>query len=188
MEWICAFCGSGDSGATAYSAAIEEFAVALVDRDLGLVYGGGTGGAMGTLADAVLEEGGDVVGIIPESIRERERPHPGLTELVTTETKPERKERMVGYADGFVAFPGGIGTHEELFDVLGRAKHGFHSKPCGLLNVAGYYDGLVAHFDHAETEGFVSPTQRELLLVDSEAAPLLDAFGAYESPITGERP
>jgi len=124
MEWICAFCGSGDSDTTAYGAAIEEFAVALVDRDLGLVYGGGTGGAMGTLADAVLEEGGDVVGIIPESIRERERPHPGLTELVTTGTKPERKERMVEYADGFVAFPGGIGTHEELFDVLGRRNTG----------------------------------------------------------------
>lgn len=187
MDWICAFCGSGDSDVKAYSAAIEEFAIALVDRDLGLVYGGGQGGAMGTLADAVLEEGGDVVGIIPESILEREQPHPGLTELVTTGTKSDRKDRMVAYADGFVVFPGGIGTHEELFDVLGRAKHGFHSKPCGLLNVAGYYDGLVAHFDHAETEGFVSPKQRELLLVDAEAASLLDSFETYESPITGER-
>jgi len=186
MDRICAFCGSSDTSEPAYDAAIEEFATALCARDIGLVYGGGRGGTMGSLADAVLAEGGDVTGIIPESILERERPHEGLTELVTTETKPERKERMVEYADGFVAFPGGIGTHEELFDVLGRAKHGFHSKPCGVLNVAGYYDGLVAHFDHAEREGFVSPEQRELLIVDSDEGSLLDAFEAYESPITNE--
>ncbi len=186
MDWICAFCGSGDSDVSAYDTAIEEFAIALVDRELGLVYGGGQGGSMGALADSVLDAGGDVVGIIPESIRKHEQPHPGLTELLTTETKPERKERMVEHADGFVAFPGGLGTHEELFDVLGRAKHGFHSKPCGVLNVAGYYDDLVAHLDHAEREGFVSPPQRELLLVDDEPASLLDSFEAYQSPITGE--
>lgn len=186
MDRICAFCGSSDSSESAYDAAIREFADALCARNIGLVYGGGRGGVMGSLADAVLDGGGDVTGIIPTSIRERERSHEGLTELVTTETKSDRKERMVEYADGFVAFPGGIGTHEELFDVLGRAKHGFHSKPCGLLNVAGYYDGLIEHFDHAEREGFLSPKQRALLLVDTEVNSLLDSFEAYESPITGE--
>jgi uncharacterized protein (TIGR00730 family) len=183
MDRICAFCGSGTSDEPAYDAAIEEFASALRARDIGLVYGGGRGGAMGSLADAVLAAGGDVTGVIPESILEREQPHQGLTGLVTTASKPERKEEMVERADGFVAFPGGIGTHEELFDVLGRAKHGFHSKPCGLLNVAGYYDGLVTHFDHAESQGFVSPEQRALLLVDSDPGALLDAFKSYESPI-----
>lgn len=186
MDRICAFCGSGTSDEPAYDAAIEEFASALSARDIGLVYGGGTGGAMGSLADAVLAAGGEVTGIIPESILEREQPHQGLTELVTTATKPERKAEMVEHADGFAAFPGGIGTHEELFDVLGRAKHGFHSKPCGLLNVAGYYDGLVGHFDHAESQGFLSPEQRSLLIVASDVESLLDSFEAYESPITGE--
>ena len=183
MDRICAFCGSGTSDEPAYDAAIEEFASALRARDIGLVYGGGQGGAMGSLADAVLAAGGDVTGIIPESILQREQPHQGLTTLVTTATKPERKDEMVEHADGFVAFPGGIGTHEELFDVLGRAKHGFHSNPCGLLNVAGYYDGLVTHFDHAESQGFVSPEQRSLLLAESDSEALLDAFESYESPI-----
>lgn len=185
MNWICAFCGSSDNEDPAYNEAIADFADAICARDIGLVYGGGRGGVMGSLADAVLDGGGEVTGIIPTSIRERERPHQGLTKLVTTETKPDRKERMVEYADGFVAFPGGIGTHEELFDVLGRAKHGFHSKPCGLLNVAGYYDGLIAHLDHAEREGFLSPEQRELVLVETDVDSLLDSFEAYESPITG---
>ncbi len=185
MDWICAFCGSSDCAEPAYNAAIQDFAKAICARNIGLVYGGGRRGVMGSLADAVLDGGGEVTGIIPTSIREREQPHPDLTELVTTETKSNRKERMVEYADGFVAFPGGIGTHEELFDVLGRAKHGFHSEPCGVLNVEGYYDGLIAHVDHAEREGFLRPEQRELLLVDSNVDSLLDSFETYDSPITG---
>lgn len=186
MERICAFCGSNDAGESAYTAALPAFAEACAERDIGLVYGGGRGGTMGDLADAVLASGGEVVGVLPESLREREEPHEGLTELVVTETKAERKDRMVELADGFVAFPGGIGTHEELFDVLGRAKHGFHRKPCGLLNVAGYYDNLVAHLDHAADEGFLSEDQRELAIVESDPAALLDAFAAYESPIGGD--
>jgi len=183
MERICAFCGSNDTGESPYTVALPAFAEECVKRDIGLVYGGGRGGTMGELADAVLADGGEVIGVLPESLSEREEPHEGLTELVITETKSQRKERMVELADGFVAFPGGIGTHEELFDVLGRAKHGFHRKPCGLLNVAGYYDNLVAHFDHAADEGFLSEAQRELALVESDPATLLDAFEAYESPI-----
>lgn len=186
MERICAFCGSNDAGESPYTAVLPTFAEACVERDIGLVYGGGRGGAMGDLADAFLESGGEVIGVLPESLREREEPHEGLTELVVTETKAERKDEMVALADGFVAFPGGIGTHEELFDVLGRAKHGFHRKPCGLLNVAGYYDNLVAHFDNAAREGFLSEAQRELALVESEPAALLDAFESYESPIAGD--
>ena len=185
MDWICAFCGS--AGETSKdTASIDDFAQALTRRSIGLVYGGGRSGAMGRLADAVLANDGDVVGIIPESILDREQPHENLTELVTVESKSVRKEQMVDYADGFVAFPGGIGTHEEIFDVLGRAKHGFHTKPCGFLNVAGYYDNLVVHFDNAEAEGFLSPEQRELAIVDADPSSLLDAFEEYESPITSE--
>jgi hypothetical protein len=186
MDWICAFCGSNDTDSSPYTAALTPFAEACVERNIGLVYGGGRGGTMGALADAVLAGGGEVVGVLPASIRDREEPHEGLTELVVTETKAQRKDRMVERADGFVAFPGGIGTHEELFDVLGRAKHGFHHKPCGLLNVDGYYDRLVRHFDHAAREGFLSEAQRDLLLVESDPATLLDAFERYESPISGE--
>jgi len=186
MERICAFCGSNDTGESPYTAALPAFARECVERDIGLVYGGGRGGTMGDLADAVLAGGGEVIGVLPESLREREEPHQGLTEIVVTETKAHRKERMVELADGFVAFPGGIGTHEELFDVLGRAKHGFHQKPCGLLNVAGYYDNLVAHLDHAADEGFLSDAQRELALVESAPAALLDAFETYQSPISGD--
>lgn len=155
MNWICAYCGSGVSGESAYETALSDFAEELCLREIGLIYGGGRGGAMGALADAVLERGGDVVGVLSKSIRECDQPHEGLTELLLTETKAERKNRMVEQADGFVAFPGGIGTHEEMFEVLGRAKHGFHHKPCGLLNVAGYYDHLVRHLDYAEREGIL---------------------------------
>ena len=184
MDWICAYCGSSERAQSIYGGAVSEFAAELCRRGIGLVYGGGRGGPMGALADAVIENGGEVVGVHPTSIRDREEPHDGLTDLVVTETKDERKERMVERADGFVAFPGGIGTHEEIFDVLGRAKHGFHDKPCGLLNVGGYYDHLVAHLDHAEREGFLSGPQRNLVLVESDPSTLLDEFEAYRSPIT----
>jgi hypothetical protein len=184
MNWICAYCGSSETESSAYRDAIDDFAMELCERDLGLVYGGARGGTLGALADAVLDGSGDVVGIIPESIFEREQPHEGLTELIITETKDERKAHMAERADGFVAFPGGLGTHEEIFETLGRAKHGFHEDPCGFLNVAGYYDHLVAHLDNAEREGFLSASQRELVLVEETPAALLAAFDGYESPIT----
>jgi uncharacterized protein (TIGR00730 family) len=183
LNWVCAFCGSNGTSNSVYDETVRQFAHELAARDIGLVYGGGRGGSMGRLADEVLANSGEVVGIIPESILEREQPHEGLTELRTTDTKSARKEQMSEYADGFVALPGGIGTHEEMFDVLGRAKHGFHRKPCGLLNVSGYYDNLIDHLDHAASVGFLSPEQRELALVDSDPASLLDAFEQYESPI-----
>lgn len=186
MERICAFCGSNDTGNSPYTAALSMFAEECAEREIGLVYGGGRGGTMGELADAVLVRGGEVIGVLPESLRGREEPHDGLTELVVTETKAERKDQMVELADGFIAFPGGIGTHEELFDVLGRAKHGFHRKPCGLLNVNGYYDNFVTHFDHAVDEGFLSEVQRQLVIIESDPGALIDTFEAYNSPISKE--
>ena len=138
---------------------------------------------MGTLADTMLAGGGEVIGVIPETILERETPHQSLTRLEQTETKEDRKERMTELADGFVALPGGLGTQEELFTVVGQAKHGLHGKPCGYLNVAGYYDSMVEFLDHAVEEGFVSSAQRELVLVESDPHALLDRFGTYDPPI-----
>ncbi len=183
MNHVCVYCGSSDSVGEEYDQLVEAFANACVERDIGIVYGGAKTGTMGTLADTVLEAGGDVVGVIPESILERETPHQSLTRLEKTETKEQRKERMTELADGFVALPGGLGTQEELFTVVGQAKHGHHQKPCGYLNVAGYYDPLVQFLDHAVEEGFVSSEQRQLILVDQQPGPLLDAFENYEPPI-----
>lgn len=183
MERICVYCGSSSSAASVYSETARAFATELVERDIGLVYGGAKDGVMGSLADAMLEAGGEVTGVIPETMLDAEEPHPGLTELQTTESKDERKQRMTELADGFAALPGGIGTQEEILQSLGRAKHGEHTDPCGFLNVNGYYDSLVEFFDNAETEGFVSPEQRELVLVAETPVELLDAFEEYESPI-----
>lgn len=183
MKRICVYCGSSSSAIPIYSEAAQAFAVELVEREIGLVYGGAKGGVMGSLADAVLEAGGNVTGVIPETILDTEEPHPGLTELRTTESKDKRKQRMTELADGFVALPGGIGTQEEILQSLGRAKHGEHHDPCGFLNVDGYYDSLVEFFDNANMEGFISPEQRELVLVAETPSELLDAFEQYESPI-----
>lgn len=186
MDTVSVFCGSSDEADGVYVDAATTFAEVLADRGIRLAYGGGDGGVMGTLADAVLAAGGDVIGVIPESIKQRETPHQGLTTLETVESKADRKARLHELADGFVAMPGGIGTQEELFEVLGKAKHGFHGKPCGVLNVAGYYDHLVSFLDHAETEGFLSPAQRNLFVVEPEPDVLLDACAAYSSPILDE--
>lgn len=182
MNTICVYCGSSSEAEGTYVESATELASEMAKRDIELVYGGANSGVMGTLADAVLEAGGSVTGVIPESILEHEEPHPSLTELEVVETKDRRKQRMTELADGFVALPGGIGTQEEIFQALGEAKHGFHGKPCGFLNVAGYYDNLVTFLDHAETEGFLSPAQRTIILVESEPSALLDTFGAYSSP------
>lgn len=183
MDRICVYCGSSDSAGDVYQQAVKTFAEACLERDIGLVYGGSSTGTMGTLADTMLAGDGDVVGVIPESILERETPHQSLTQLERTETKSERKERMAELADGFVALPGGLGTQEELFTIVGQAKHGQHGKPCGYLNVAGYYDSMVQFLAHAVEEGFISPVQRQLILVADTPSDLLDSLDAYDSPI-----
>jgi uncharacterized protein (TIGR00730 family) len=183
MNYVCVYCGSSATAKDQYDRAVEAFATACLERDIGLVYGGANSGPMGTLADTVLAGGGEVIGVIPETILDRETPHQSLTRLERTETKDARKERMTDLADGFVALPGGLGTQEELFTVLGQAKHGLHEKPCGYLNVAGYYDSLVQFLDSAVTEGFVTPAQRELVLVETRPDALLDRFESYEPPL-----
>ena len=179
---ICVYCGSSPGRRETYSGAARAFAAALVGRRIRLVYGGGNVGIMGVLADEVLRLGGDVVGIIPELLVRKEIAHTGLTELRVTRSMHERKTLMAELSDGFVALPGGIGTFEELFEVWTWAQLGFHNKPCGLLNVAGYYDLLTSFLDHATAELFVKPSQRAMLMVESEPEALLERFSSHAVP------
>ena len=182
MERICVYCGSSPSRDPAYREAAEAFGRTLAARDLDLVYGGGDVGMMGAVADGTLNAGGEAYGVIPESLVERETPHQDLTELEVVDSMHTRKARMAELSDAFVALPGGYGTLEELMEVLTWAQLGLHDYPCGLLNVSGYFDGLVAFFDHAVEEGFVSADHREMIQVAVDADALLDAFATYEPP------
>lgn len=182
MERICVYCGSSPGRSPDYAEAARTLGEELVGRELGLVYGGASIGLMGELADAVLDAGGEAIGVIPEALYYREVPHEDLTELEIVDSMHARKQRMVDLASGFIALPGGLGTVEELFEVLTWAQLGFHEHPCGVLNVAGYYDELEGFLDRAVTEEFVAPAHREMVLVDDDPAALLDAFTDYTPP------
>lgn len=182
MNRVCVYCGSNPGRDGAYLEATEAFGQEAARRNIGVVYGGASVGLMGALADAALDAGGEVIGVIPDALLEREVAHDRLSDLQVVSSMHERKRAMVDLADGFVALPGGLGTLEEIFEVLTWAQLGFHEDPCGLLDVAGYYSNLVAHLDHAADEGFVRPHHREMILVESEPATLLDRFTDYEPP------
>lgn len=179
---ICVYCGSSPGRLKLYADAARDVAEALVKRNIGLVYGGASVGIMGVVADHVLALGGRVVGVIPESLATREVAHHGLTELHITRSMHERKTMMAELSDGFIALPGGIGTMEEIFEIWTWAQLGLHHKPCGLLNVAGYYDPLHAFLDHTVAEGFVKPVIRGMLMVEEIPELLLERFAAYRSP------
>jgi uncharacterized protein (TIGR00730 family) len=168
------FCGSSAGRLPAYRDAAQAMGLALARRGLALVYGGGKVGLMGAVADAALVAGGRVVGVIPDFLAAKEVAHTGLTELEVVGSMHERKARMAELADGFVALPGGYGTLEEFCEILTWAQLGLHRKPVGLLNVAGYYDPLLALFDHAVSERFLAPALRSLVLSSSAADSLLD--------------
>jgi len=155
---------------------------ALAGRGIGLVTGGGRVGLMGVVADAALEAGGEVTGVIPDALMRKELAHTGLTELVVTASMHERKARMAELADGFVALPGGLGTYEELFEIWTWAQLGWHTKPCGLLNAVGFYDRLVAFLDGASEAQFLKPEHRAMLIVEGDPDRLLDRFDAYRAP------
>lgn len=182
MKSVCVYCGSNPGRQPAYAEAARGLGKALVERGLGLVYGGASVGVMGVLADTVLALGGRVTGVIPEALVRREVAHPGLSELQVTGSMHERKTLMADLSDGFVALPGGIGTLEELFEAWTWAQLGLHGKPCGLLNVEGYFDGLLAFLDHAVAERFVKEPHRGMLIVGDEPDDLLRRFEAYEAP------
>ena len=170
------FCGASSGRLPDYADAARVFGTVAATRGLGIVYGGGRVGLMGAVADAALTAGGEVVGVIPQELVDRELAHGGLTELHVVGSLHERKALMAELSDGFVALPGGIGTMEEFFEVLSWAQLGIHEKPCGLLDVAGYYDPLMQFLDHAVEQDFIKPKHRALLLVESEPAKLLDRF------------
>jgi hypothetical protein len=179
MKSICVYCGSSPGRQESYAVAARALARALVDRNLRLVYGGACVGIMGMVADAVLEFGGEAVGVIPESLVRREVAHANLTELHITHSMHERKNLMAELADGFIALPGGIGTLEEIFEIWTWAQLGLHGKPCGLLNVEGYYDALTAFLDHTVAERFVKETHRDMLIVEQDPDVMLNRFAEY---------
>ncbi len=184
MKRVCVFCGSSPGTRPVYAEAARSMGRLLAERGIGLVYGGGRVGLMGEVADAVLAAGGEVTGVIPRGLMEREVGHRGLTTLHVTGTMHERKALMVDLSDGFVALPGGYGTLDELCEALTWSQLGIHARPCGILNVDGYFDALLALFDHAVREGFVREPHRALVLEASEPAALLDAMARFRPAAT----
>ena len=168
----------------AFAAAAKAFGALLAREGLGLVYGGARVGLMGAIADAVLAGGGEVSGVLPRALQDRELAHTGLTQLHVVGSMHERKQLMVDLADAFVALPGGFGTLDEFCEVLTWAQLGIHRKPCGLLNVSGYYDGFLAQVDAAVKGGLTRPEHRDLILVATDPSDLLARMRAYRSVLT----
>jgi uncharacterized protein (TIGR00730 family) len=179
---ICVFLGSSLGRTPVYREAAVALGTLIAQRGIGLVYGGGAVGLMGILAEAALAAGGEVIGVIPEALRAREHDQEGLTALHVVRTMHERKAMMADLSDGFIALPGGIGTFEELFEVWTWSQLGYHAKPCGLLNVAGFYDGMSGFIDYVVTEGFLKPEHRQMLLVERDPATMLDRIATYLAP------
>jgi uncharacterized protein (TIGR00730 family) len=179
---ICVFCGSSAGVHPIYAQAAQAVGRSLCRRGIELVYGGGNVGLMGMLADACLAEGGRVIGVIPQALVDKEVAHLGLTELRVVGSMHERKAIMADLSDAFVALPGGYGTWEELFEMLTWSQLGIQQKPCGLLNVNGYYDPLLELTDKAVAEGFLSEVNRDLLLSDDDPERFLDRLSAYSFP------
>ncbi|MCP4267085.1 MAG: TIGR00730 family Rossman fold protein [Candidatus Brocadiaceae bacterium] len=182
MKRICVYCGSSTGKNPEYIDSARALAKELVIRHIGLVYGGANVGIMGEIANTVLAGGGEVVGVIPKSLVEKEVSHNGLTELRIVDSMHERKAIMAEISDGFIALPGGLGTIEELFEVLAWSQLGFHKKPCALLNVKQYYASLCLFLDHAVEEQFIKSIHREMLLVENEPSKLLDSMESYNPP------
>jgi uncharacterized protein (TIGR00730 family) len=173
---ICVFTGSRYGVSPVYAHAATGLARELVKRGLGLVYGGGNVGLMNIIANSALQDGGYVVGVIPDALVSKEVAHAGLSELRVVHSMHERKALMAELSAGFIALPGGIGTMEEFFEVLSWAQLGLHNKPCGLLNVERYYDSLIEFLDYAAAKDFVKLKDRALLIVESQVTKLLDRF------------
>ncbi len=186
MKNLCVYCGSSTGRIPDYTSAARQLAHAMVSKGIGLVYGGASVGIMGKIADAVLEEGGSVVGIIPKGLFVKEVAHTGLTELRVVGSMHERKSLMADLSDGFIALPGGFGTIEEIFEILTWSQLGIHRKPCGLLNVCHYYDKLIGFLDHAVSEQFIKNDHRSTILIDECPDTLLEKFEAYKAPETAK--
>ena len=182
MDRLCVFCGSSPGVRPAYAAAAAAFGRLLAERGLGLVFGGGRRGLMGALADACLEAGGRVTGVIPAHLWDRELGHGGVADMRVVPSMHERKALMAELADGFVALPGGVGTMEEFFEVWTWGQLGLHAKPYGLLNADGYFDPLIQFLDHMVEERFLPAEHRAVVLVEREPARLLDRLATFRPP------
>ena len=187
MKRVCVFCGSNAGIRAEYGIAAQGLATVLARRGLGLVYGGGNVGLMGILADSMLEAGGEVIGVIPQSLVAKEVAHHGITELRVVDTMHQRKALMNELSDAFIALPGGFGTLDEFFEILTWSQLGIHGKPSGLLNVSGYYDSLLAMLDHAVAERLLRPAHRALVIADTDADSLVQRLLAFSPVQVGKR-
>ena len=179
---LCVFCGTNAGSRPADGAAARELGRVLAEQGIELVYGGASVGVMGELADSVQEHGGHVTGIIPQQLMEKEAAHTGIRNLIVVASMHQRKSQMADMSDGFIAFPGGIGTLEGFFEVLTWGQLGIHSKPAGILNVERYFDGLTGFLDHAVREGFLTEAHRQAIIVESDPVVLLDRLRSYAPP------
>lgn len=184
LDRLCVFCGSSSGRGESYEAAALVLGRTLAEAGITVVYGGASVGLMGALADSALEACGEVIGVIPKALQEREISHKSLTDLHVVGSMHERKALMSDLSDGFIAMPGGAGTLEEFFEVWTWAQLGEHSKPCGLLNVDGYYEPLLTFLDHIVAQGFLSERHRAMVLVERDPVPLLELLSNYSPPGT----
>jgi uncharacterized protein (TIGR00730 family) len=182
MKRIAVFCGSSNGASNLYIQGAKDLGKELAKRNISLVYGGASVGVMGAVADAVLEAGGHVIGVMPTFLEEREISHKNLSELIVVESMHERKAKMAELVDGFITLPGGPGTLEEFFEIFTWAQLGLHQKPCGLLNINDYYTPLISLFNHMTEEQFLQEKYRSMALVDTEPQGLLDQFNTYQPP------
>ena len=182
MKKICVFCGSSPGALPDYTAAARDLARLMVKSGIGLVYGGGNVGLMGELAATFIEEGGEVTGVIPGALAEKEVAHTELDDLRIVGSMHERKALMAELSDGFIALPGGLGTLEEFFEMVTWGQLGIHHKPCGLLDVAGYFSRLTDFLDHCVAERFIQPEYRSMIMLETEPGQLLDRLRSYSPP------
>lgn len=182
MKYLAVFCGSSNGSSDVYREGAIQLGKELAEREITLVYGGASVGIMGTVANAVLENSGQVIGVIPKMLEDREISHPNLTELMVVDSMHERKNKMANLADAFIALPGGPGTIEEFMEVFTWAQLGLHQKPCGLLNINHYYDPLVSFFNHMADHQFLNENYRSMAIVDSSPKSLIEKFYSYQPP------
>ncbi len=183
INTVCVYCGSSKGNEAIYAEEAKAFGRLLVQYGLKLVYGGARVGIMGILADTVLKAGGTAIGVIPENLVDLEVAHDNLSELHVVDSMHKRKAEMADRSDAFIALPGGLGTFEELFEVMTWAQLGLHQKPCGLLNINGFFDPLVAFLDHAVDQGFIQSMHRRLLMVEEKSQRLIERFNKFK-PVT----
>lgn len=182
MRRVCVYCGSNVGAQKSYLAAAQQLGKELAAQGIELVYGGGNVGLMGAIADAVLVAGGTVTGVIPQALVDKEVAHTGLSDLRVVDSMHQRKALMADLSDAFIAMPGGLGTLEEFCEIATWTQLGFHQKACGLLNIDGFYDGLLSFLDHATTEQFIRPAHRQIVLADADPVALLKKLSQFQMP------